>query len=236
MSPKELLITKGGSNEERIYLKNLKFTLHDGTTVDIRESTFPGVDMGRSFGRHKARYNVAFLFVPVGRCKVLDFPCGSGYAAEIFTQSSGVNYEGVDSDQITLEYAEKVYGSDRITFRVGDLRSPNLPKGEYDVIACCEGYEHIDAQYQTPLLDAFYQALKPGGTLVVTSPENPTGKSGKSNHNPFHLSELTKEDFLDILYWRFGKENVSFLENPTFSSTGRDLNMIIGICRKPKNQ
>ena len=72
------------------------------------------------------------------------------------------------------------FASEHSSFRVGDLCAPNLHDQSYDVIGCIEGLEHIDQQYQSPLVAALAKALKPGGTLVVSSPDNLTGKSGRA--------------------------------------------------------
>ena len=68
------------------------------------------------------------------------------------------------------------------TLAVGRARGVPLPPDfadeRYNTISCLEGLEHIEQKYQSPLVATFRRALKPGGTLVISSPENPTGKSG----------------------------------------------------------
>lgn len=223
---------RGGTDPERLYKQDLlRFCLPSGEFASVRKTDIPGVDMADLTVRHEARYHLALLNTQAN-AHVLDFPCGSGYGAPILTARTGVTYEGQEIDPVTVAYAQQIYGGEKATFAVGDMRTPNLESETYDMIACMEGYEHIEREYQKPLLDAFYQALKPGGTLVISSPENPTGVSGPSAHNPYHLSELTGDDFIQDLYDCFGEKNVIIVPQIVLASTHVTLHMRYGICKK----
>lgn len=225
------VIRRGGADTERLYLQRLKFSLETGETVIVEQSAFPGIDMADVVARHKGRYSLLGLFCRPGY-RVLDFPCGSGYAATILLREFGVEYCGLERDPITVEYARELYGSQRALFDVGDLCSPPEPMDAFDTIGCIEGLEHIEQQYQSPLIAALARALKSGGTLVVSSPENPTGKSGRSAHNKDHLWELTRDDFLALLWEHFPKENVELVTHKAVISTGVLTTCFYGICHK----
>ena len=64
---------RGGTNEERLYLNDLH-------SHGVLRTNMP--NMKDLVARHKARYHLA-AFVARPDMKVLDFPCGSGYGAEI---------------------------------------------------------------------------------------------------------------------------------------------------------
>lgn len=225
------VIRRGGVDTERLYLQDLQFPLETGEMVVVEKSAFPGIDMTDVVARHKGRYSLLGLFCRPGYY-VLDFPCGSGYAADFLTREFDVVYEGRERDTATVQYARRLYGRLAVSFAVGDLCSPHLNAEVYQVIGCIEGLEHIEQQYQSPLIAALTRALKPGGTLVVSSPENPTGKSGRSVHSKDHLWELTREDFLALLYEHFPKDNVELVTHKAVISTGVLTTCFYGICHK----
>src|SRR3990167_7080575 len=121
---------RGGGDLECIYFEDAEFKMPDGTQVVVRKTKIPGIDMDNARARHLARYSLAAFFCRPGH-KVLDFPCGSGYAAALL-KPFGVNYTGLDIDAINIEYAQCLYGGPRVRFDIGDLRKPDLPPDTFD--------------------------------------------------------------------------------------------------------
>lgn len=224
-----LSIKLGGADGERLYLKDLEFR-QGNSDVQVKKTKEPGVDMKDLIARHKGRYGLVALFSRPG-FRVLDFPCGSGYAAA-FLKEFGVKYEGMDLENSTINYAKKVYGKDGI-FKVGDLCSPSLKKEYYDVVACIEGLEHVDNQSQKRLLASLYTSLKSGGIMIISSPENKSGISGPSKLNPFHKWELTKDDFKQMLFDFFGDKNVELITHKAILSPGLvEMICFYAVCHK----
>lgn len=220
----------GGDIGERVYFQDLDITMPDGQPIKIVKSFGLSEDMDNYFARHKARYYLSGLFSAPGRV-MLDFPCGSGYGAMVLSDL-GVVYEGREIDLPTLEYAKIVNGKYG-NFMYGDLRDPQLPSNHYDIINCIEGIEHIDREFQQPAVAAFYTALKPGGTLIISSPEAPDGKSAPSKTNPWHKWELTKQDFIDLLATVFPTEEIELVTRKWTFPDGRTFNHFYCVCHKP---
>jgi 2-polyprenyl-3-methyl-5-hydroxy-6-metoxy-1,4-benzoquinol methylase len=208
----------------------MEFTMEDGQKVEITKSFGLSDDMENYFARHKARYFLSGLFSGPG-WKVLDFPCGIGYGSQILSEL-GVVYEGREIDLPTLEYAKRAYKKYG-NFSYGDLRKPDLPKNNYDLINCIEGIEHIEQQYQEKAVKSFFEALKPGGTLIISSPEATSGVTGPSSSNPWHLWEMTKTDFLKLLYTSFPEEEVEIVTRKYKSPKGVLYNHYFCVCHKP---
>lgn len=228
-SPKVLLM--GGENGERLYLHNLKFKMPDGQKVRVLKTNEPGIDMTDLIARHKSRYGLLMLYSRPGY-HVLDFPCGSGYASGLL-KDFGVIYYGKDVDGATIEYARRIYKGKNVSFEVGDLCFPNLGPERYDIIGCIEGLEHIEKRYQKSLMAALYHALKPGGALIISSPENEAGISGPSKLNPFHKWELNKNDFLALLYAHFDPKDVELITHEATLSPGLvRMACLYGVCHK----
>ena len=217
-------------DEERIYFEDANFTLPSGQRVVVTRSEIPGINMPDLFARHEARYDLVRFFCRPGM-RVLDFPCGPGYAAHLLSARS-VDYTGLDFDVTTVEYARHVHNSSSAHFARGDLRNSNILENTYDVIACIEGLEHIGIRFQDELLHALRVALKPGGVLVISSPENPSKTSGQSAFNPHHRGELTESDFKTLLHRHFLAREVQILSTTAILSTGQRSRCFYGICRK----
>jgi len=180
-------------------------------------------DMDGIVARHKARYHLGAFLARSGM-KVLDFPCGSGYGADIIKD---VNYIGMDVDEPTITYANYHHNG---VFFVNDMTCPKEIGFDYDLILCVEGLEHIEKKFQEPLIEQFYYALKPGGRLLVSMPEG----SGPNPDNPYHLWELTFNDFMTLLRNVF--INVQIVCHDDMLHNGKKANLMFGICRKGEHE
>lgn len=95
---------------------------------------------------------------------VLDAPCSRGWLGDMARPATGrdVEVDGIGPAALP----ESANGYRRLT--VHDLESP-LPAGDpYDAVVCSEAL-HL-ATNPGVLLQSFHQALRPGGTLVLTTP------------------------------------------------------------------
>lgn len=179
--------------------------------------------------RHKARY-----FLLGGLCRrgdrVLDFPCGTGYGAQIL-DALNVRYLGLDRDEAALAYARRHYQPYGL-FGTGDLTHPDLDDEAFDVIGCLEGLEHIDGEFQGPLIATFSKALKPGGVLLVSSPERNGPVSGPNPKNPYHRHELTRLDFLALLQTVFPPAAIELITRYDRLSDGEWHTCFYAVCHK----
>jgi len=219
-------INLGGKNSERLFLESLSFFTGGNTLIKFTPTEL-ACDMPGLINRHKARYLLpTFLFKQ--KSKILDFPCGSGYASMLW-KDFDIIYEGRDKDYYTIKYANNIYnrcGNNQ--FLADDLCNPKLKPKTYDVIVCVEGLEHIDKKSQKNLIMHFYNALKPKGTLYITTPE--AHISGQNKKNKYHIWELTALDFITLLYSKF--ENIQLLEHQDIVHTGDLTNWLYAFCKK----
>ena len=211
----------GGTDLERLFLEDSQWA---------NKTDIPGVDMADLIARHKGRYALCGLFLRPG-FRFLDFPCGSGYASELLAPWEP-DYYGQDLDETSVIHAAQTYAKFGV-FNVGDLMQPDLPALFFNTIACIEGLEHIEQKYQAPLISAFWKALKPGGTLIVSSPEAEV--SGPNPDNPFHLWELSRADFAELLQDEFGDDldwEVEIISHTATLSTGKKQTCLYAVCHK----
>ncbi len=215
------MIERGGTRSEgRIYLYDGICEYH-GEQVVVKKKVLP--DIEETIFRHIQRYYLPAFFLRK-EMVVLDFPCGSGYGSEVLTKDT-TSYIGMELDGPTIAYCEKIYeGQSNKTFIENDLTSPILTDSFYDLIACIEGIEHIEEQYQEPLIKSFYKALKPEGILVVSSPEK------VNDMNKWHKHELTLKEFEELLKSVFN--DVQILSHKTKLHNGTLTENFYGICIK----
>ncbi len=98
--------------------------------------------------------------------RVIDVGCGRGEFCAFFKEL-GAQAEGIDISQTGIEYARKQHPG--VTFHAG-LVEGLLPasKGQFDLVFTSEVIEHLFDP--ASFLAACNQLLKPGGTLVLTTP------------------------------------------------------------------
>lgn len=184
---------------------------------------------------HLARYHFATDFA---RGRVLDFACGSGYGTHLIAKRCKDRVEqiiGLDNDSDALAYARGHYYHPLSEFIQGDVTDPDLPSkfDPFDCILSFETIEHVHEGKQ--FLTNVYQLLKPGGTLVLSTP---FGKGrNKPTGVPFHVHQLTVDEFKH-LFDEFNYQSVEFyfqndaLIVPESLKTDRYFPLGIAVCKK----
>ena len=131
---------------------------------------------------------------------VLDAACGAGYGTAILGERAAQAF-GVDVDQDAVDYAEQRYGSEGVSFKAASVTGLPFPDNMFDVIVSFETLEHLVEQDQ--MLAEFRRVLKPRGTLIISTPDKPIYNASLAEPNAFHVSELTREEFVSFVRARF---------------------------------
>lgn len=142
---------------------------------------------------HIARYHFAIHYA---KGRVLDFACGSGFGSNIIAAAAKKELSeviAIDIDPESIKYAKSKYYHPLVKFQLEDAVDPTLPErlGQFDLIVSFETIEHIAEEEL--FMTNIYHLLKPGGTLVISTPFG-QGR-GKPTSEPFHVHQLTKEEF-----------------------------------------
>jgi ubiquinone/menaquinone biosynthesis C-methylase UbiE len=113
----------------------------------------------------------------------------------------------VDVSHEALEHARTHYQLPNIEFRHADLSQRlQLPGQSCDAIVSFETIEHV--RNQQLMMSEFHRVLKPGGKLIVSSPDREI-ISGKAHEvNEFHVAELSKNEFVDLIDGHFRLEEL----------------------------
>lgn len=173
------------------------------TTERIYE--FDIVSTEKGVREHLDRYRFALTRL-AGSEAVLDAACGSGYGTKML-RSRARRVVGVEVSDHALAYAADHYAGEGIAYQKADLRSLlPFPSDTFDMVVSFETIEHLIEQ--EALLGEFRRLLRPGGTLLISTPDKNIISGGLPSDNPYHLKELTKGEFLDLLKRFFTIEGV----------------------------
>lgn len=104
---------------------------------------------------------------------ILDIACGSGFYGfsllKRFPQARLVSFDYANVLRLTEKDAEREGLRERVEFRPGDLFHDDLGAG-YDLILACNIFQIYGPQKVVELSRRLYQALEPGGRLLVHGP------------------------------------------------------------------
>jgi 2-polyprenyl-3-methyl-5-hydroxy-6-metoxy-1,4-benzoquinol methylase len=134
------------------------------------------------FRRHEAAYRWVAGALPVRGAVVVDAGCGEGYGGQLLADAGASLVAGLDLDLATVRHAAAAYPG--VPVAVANLVALPAADAAVDLVVSSQVVEHLWDQ------DAFVaecaRVLRPGGRLVVTTPNRLTFPPG----NVFHSREL----------------------------------------------
>lgn len=142
------------------------------------------------FFEHLHRY--AFARAMVGHKHVLDCACGEGYGSALLAQTAA-SVVGVDVDENSVRHAQARYaGPINLKFQHASASALPFDRASFDVVVSFETIEHLSEQAQ--MLAEFRRVLKPGGFLLLSSPDREAYNALGNGKNAFHVAELSKPE------------------------------------------
>ncbi len=164
---------------------------------------------------HLGRYLLARPFC-AGR-KVLDAACGEGYGSFFMSRRwAARDVHGIDVSGEAIARARRCFGGDGITFhekRVEDLDS-TFSEGEFDLAISLETIEHVDDPGL--LLRSLRRAVRPGGAIIVSCPNDHWYYRSAGERNPFHVRKFTFDDFCSLASAELGPARRWLFGTPLF--------------------
>jgi SAM-dependent methyltransferase len=158
------------------------------------ERTVPGVwHENYWYRRHEAAYR--FLLPYAGVRSLLEIGAGEGYGAALFA-TVAEQVVAIDYDAAAVRHAARRYIGP--TFVQANVAAMPIGDGTCDVVAALQVIEHLWDQPQ--FLAQCRRVLRPGGTLLVTTPNQLTfSPGGGPPRNPFHSHEITAAELAGLL-------------------------------------
>lgn len=169
------------------------------------ERCVPWTDDIQVIYEHYHRYAVATAFV--GGRRVLDLAAGEGYGAALMA-ATAAEVVGLDIDEPSVRHARARYDKSNLRFELGSMTDPDAlaDAGRFDVITCFEAIEHVAEQDQ--LMRLVRARLAPGGVFLASTPDVAVYTHQHGNENPYHVRELTEQQFRELLAGTFGHVRV----------------------------
>ncbi|HEX2030534.1 MAG TPA: class I SAM-dependent methyltransferase [Actinomycetota bacterium] len=162
------------------------------------ERTLPDVpEENYWFRRHEAAYRLAARAVPRG-ARIVDAGCGEGYGTALLARRGKA--AGLDLDGATVAHAAARYGP---RFARADLCRPPLRRGSVDAVLALQVLEHLVCPQA--FLATCRDALRPGGVLVLSTPNRLTFPAGL---NPSHVYEYDPAELRGLLGSLFAETTV----------------------------
>jgi SAM-dependent methyltransferase/chromosome segregation ATPase len=150
--------------------------------------------------RYEHMHRYALCLDLVEGCDVLDIASGEGYGSMLLA-SRAKRVVGVDVDSRAVEHARHSYYRPNVRFLVGDCTEMPVADASFDVVVSFETIEHIEEHDR--MLSEVRRVLRPGGRLVISSPNKLVYSDDVRFSNPFHVHELYYDEFVRLLERHF---------------------------------
>jgi SAM-dependent methyltransferase len=141
-----------------------------------------------------------------GHQRHLDVGCGPGTLIGLLDDR--FNSTGIDISTSEIDYARRVYESESKRFFAIPARALPDDCRDYDVATVVEVIEHLAPAELTDVLRATIERLRPGGKLVLTTPnfrsawplvQRLVDRFGELKYAPQHINRFTRRRLRQLL-------------------------------------
>ncbi|WP_175995965.1 class I SAM-dependent methyltransferase [Burkholderia stabilis] len=176
-----------------------------------------GFDQGTGYSGLEAAIHIArygFVKEICAGKRVLDIACGEGYGSRLMLNWGATSVEGVDISEEAIVNARSVFGTDKINFtqHAAETVDTLFELQSFDLIVSLETIEHVEDPMA--FLAAMKRLLKPGGTIVVSCPNDWWYFPEADKGNPFHRRKYRMEEFQSLAEGVLGKAHGWYLGGP----------------------
>ena len=143
---------------------------------------------------------------------VLDIACGDGYGSAILAKHAN-KVIGVDIAEEAVNSAKLKHQAENLEFSKGSCSAIPMGDASVDIVVSFETIEHHDEHEQ--MMMEIKRVLKKDGVLIISSPDKFEYSDKPKYKNKFHVKELYRHEFLDLLsryfkYYDLYSQKISF--------------------------
>lgn len=129
--------------------------------------------------------------------QVLDLASGEGYGSALLAAGAG-RVVGLEIDPAAVEHSRRTYQAPGLEFVEGSMLDLSaFSDGSFDVVTCFEALEHVVEHDE--LLAGVRRVLAPDGVFVTSTPDRLRYTEDLHQHNPHHVRELSRDEFVGLL-------------------------------------
>jgi ubiquinone/menaquinone biosynthesis C-methylase UbiE len=201
----------------------------------------PVESSGRWWGEHIHRYNEALQLIQPGDT-VLDIACGTGFGTDMIAAKTSGKVVGGDIAAEAIEECRGHWKRSNMEFKVLDGTHLAFPDGYFDKVVSFETIEHTPKYRE--MAAEFARVLKPGGLLILSTPNRAVSSPDGVIVNPYHIQEFTVDELTEILTRNFadvkltGQRYARYDKGGAWRGTGKffeKLFLSFGIRKLPYN-
>ncbi len=158
----------------------------------IPERLVPGTQEWEQFHcEHEQRYQFF-----ADRCRgldVLDAACGIGYGSAILARAGARSVTGIDIAPEAISYAQEHYARRGVEFVNTSAERLAYLGQTFDAAVSFETIEHLEDP--AGFIREVRAVLRPGGLFICSTPNRDFAGKPADHINPYHLSELSLDEF-----------------------------------------
>lgn len=121
------------------------------------------------FWHYSKQLSIKKYLPPTYTDNAIDVGCGSGVITS-FIGEFGARVIGIDGNPDAIQFANNKFSRDNVKFKLGLVDENTEITILIDKIYCLELIEHIYINQARDMLGVFYNLLKPGGKVFLTTP------------------------------------------------------------------
>lgn len=160
------------------------------------ERTAPGIDDENYwFQRHLIAYDLAGRLA--AGATVLDAGCGEGYGTDLLARTAR-SATGIDLEEPVLARAAARYPG--VRFVRGDLEQMPFA-GRFEAVVTLQVIEHLT--HPAVFLTECHRVMRPGGLIIIATPNRLTFSPDGVVRNPFHTIEFAPEELRSAMSRHF---------------------------------
>lgn len=164
------------------------------------ERFVPGIDDDEITIEHYQRYESILELVKDKT--VVDAACGEGYGSSILS-SVAKKVIGLDLSEEAVKRANDNYGTEKVKYYQGDISNLPFEDHSIEVFVSFETIEHVDKELQVKFINEVSRVLEKDGLFIISSPNKAIYSDLFNYNNEFHIHEMYKDEFIDLLKSKF---------------------------------